>query len=172
MSKKSGVVIVLAMHGTPPRDFPKEERKELFELRARLKHVERLEAALIARRDFLERKMRAWPRTKENDAFHFGSMELGADLSSQSGWPVVVGFNEFCDPDLDKAIGDAVHLTTGKVVVTTPMMTRGGGHSKGDIPEAIRRVQQQHPDTEIVYAWPFPVPAIAKFLSDQIQAFL
>ncbi len=171
-SKKSNLVIVLAMHGTPPKDFPKEERKDLFDLRALIKHLETPDEKVLARHDFLDQKMRLWPRTAENDSFHLGSMELGEDLARQSGCRVIVGFNEFCDPDLDKAISEAVRITTGKVVVTTPMMTRGGGHSKGDIPEAIERVQIRHPETEIIYAWPFPVSAIARFLSEQIQAFL
>ncbi len=172
MIKSPEVVVVLAMHGTPPKDFPKKERKELFELRALLKHAVTPEQATIDRHDALDQKMRMWPRTPENDTFYTGSMELGEALSRQSGFHVIVGFNEFCDPDLDQAIVEAVGMTKGKVVVTTPMMTRGGGHSKGDIPQAIERVASRYPETEIIYAWPFPVSAIAKFFSDQLQTFL
>lgn len=171
-SKSAKTVIVLAMHGTPPKDFPNAERKELFELRAGLKHEQGSSVALLTRHDFLYQKMRLWPRTAENDPFYVGSMELGHDLAAQSGFRVIVGFNEFCDPDLDKAIEEAVGLGPEKVVVTTPMMTRGGGHSKGDIPAAIARVQKQCPKTEIIYAWPFPVSEIAKFLFSQVQSFL
>ncbi len=170
--EKSKLVIVLAMHGTPPKDFPKSERKALFDLRTLIKHGEVSEKEILQQHDLLDLKMRQWPRTKENDPFHFGSMTLGHDLASQSGCPVIVGFNEFCAPDLDQAISEAVGLTEEKVVVTTPMMTRGGGHSKGDIPEAIARVQKEYPSAEILYAWPFPVSEIAVFLSNQIQSFL
>lgn len=172
IKEKSKLVIVLAMHGTPPKDFPKNDRKTLFDLRAVIKHGERPEKEIMEQHDLLDLKMRQWPRTKENDPFHFGSMSLGDDLSSQSGCPVIVGFNEFCAPDLDQAISEAVGLAGEKVVVTTPMMTRGGGHSKGDIPEAISRVQNLYPSAEILYAWPFPVSEIAAFLSSQIQSFL
>jgi len=171
-TQSSKVVIVLAMHGTPPNDFPKAERKELFEMRAGLKHAESPSKAFLDRHDFLDQKMRLWPRTVKNDPFHFGSMELGRDLAAQSGYRVIVGFNEFCDPDLDKAIREAVTLADTKVLVTTPMMTRGGSHSKGDIPAAIAGVQKDFPETEIIYAWPFPVSEIAGFLATQVQSFL
>jgi len=169
--KNSDIVIVLAMHGTPPKDFPKIEHKELFEIRAALKHATSPSKILKERHDFLDQKMRLWPRTAKNDPFHFGSMELGQHLEKQSGFKVIVGFNEFCDPDLDKAIREAVRLTDAKVLVTTPMMTRGGSHSKGDIPAAIAGVQKDFPKTDIIYAWPFPVSDIAGFLSAQIQNF-
>lgn len=163
---------MLAMHGTPPKDFPKTDRKELFEIRAALKHAAPPSKELLARHDFLDQKMRLWPRTKENDPFHFGSMELGRELATQSKFQVIVGFNEFCDPDLDKAIREAVMRSEGKVLVTTPMMTRGGSHSKRDIPATIAGVQKDFQKTEIVYAWPFPLSEIAGFLSAQIQSFL
>ncbi len=170
--KNSDTIIVLAMHGTPPKDFPKTEHKALFEIRAALKHATNPSKSLRERHDYLDQKMRLWPRTEKNDPFHFGSMELGRHLEKQSGFKVIVGFNEFCDPDLDKALRQAVQLTGNKVLVTTPMMTRGGSHSKGDIPAAIAGVQKDFPKTEIIYAWPFPVSEIAGFLSAQIQSFL
>ncbi|VAX31660.1 hypothetical protein MNBD_NITROSPIRAE01-1988 [hydrothermal vent metagenome] len=170
--KSSNIIIVLAMHGTPPKDFPKTEHKELFEIRAALKHATNPSKALKARHDFLDKKMRLWPRTEKNDPFHFGSMALGHQLEKQSRFKVIVGFNEFCDPDLDKAIREAVGLADKKVLVTTPMMTRGGSHSKGDIPSAIAGVKKDFPKTDIIYAWPFPTSEIAGFLSAQIQVFL
>lgn len=172
MKNDANIVIVLAMHGIPPRDFPKNELKELFEIRAALKHAKNTEKTLLDRHDFLDNKMRLWPRTEGNDPFHFGSTELGRELAIQSGFRVIVGFNEFCDPDLDKAIRQAVRLANEKVLVTTPMMTRGGSHSKGDIPAAILGVQKDFPKTQIIYAWPFPVSEIAGFLCAQIQKSL
>jgi len=160
------------MHGIPPGDFPKEDRKALFDLRAALRHAAAPSAEMLLRHDALDAKMRQWPRTEANDAFYFGSQALGAQLARHAGFQVIVGFNEFCDPDLDKAISRAVELTAEKVLVTTPMMTQGGGHSKGDIPAAIARVQEKHPETEIRYAWPFPVSSVAAFLADQIRDFI
>jgi len=179
VSKK--VAIVLAMHGTPPKDFPKKEMAELFELRAHLRHHEKgtptlkkgassLETA--ARHEILDAKMRQWPRSEKNDLFYMGSNALGQELSRTTGLPVIVGFNEFCDPTLDMAIDRAFASAVEKVVVTTPMMTRGGEHSKTDIPAAIARGQTRHPQAEIVYAWPFPLPDIATFLAAQIASYL
>ncbi len=69
--------IVLAMHGAPPNDFPKNEIGELFGLHARLEHASgRERAALKRRHEELEAKMRAWPRTIQNDPFFAGSLEL------------------------------------------------------------------------------------------------
>ncbi len=56
-------VIVLAMHGAPPNDFPERETAELFGLHARLEHAHEPErAALEHRHAELDAKMRAWPR--------------------------------------------------------------------------------------------------------------
>jgi len=168
--------IVLAMHGTPPKDFPPKERQHLFELRARLRESKKPSPALVATRDALYKKMCTWPRSEKNDPFYIGSQALGKQLSLQTGLGVIVGFNEFCDPDLDTAIDMAAKVAaqTGSehIIVTTPMATRGGGHSKGDIPAAIERGKVRHPNTEITYAWPFPVSDVAAFLARQIAVFL
>ncbi len=165
------VAIVLAMHGTPPKDFPKAERAELFALRAGLRHGRNDSKETAARHDALDEKMRRWPRTEENDPFYFGSQDLADHLSRKTGCRVMVGFNEFCGPTLDEAIDRALEINHC-VIVTTPMMTRGGEHSKTDIPAAIARGKQRHPEAKIHYAWPFPVSDIAGFLAAQIVPFL
>ncbi len=164
--------IVLAMHGTPPKDFPKKEMAELFELRARLRHREQVGPEAVARHEALDAQMRQWPRSEKNDLFYIGSSKLGAELQVATALPVFVGFNEFCDPTIQMAIDQALALNVAKVVVTTPMMTRGGEHSKTDIPAAIERSQGRHPKANIVYAWPFPIPDVANFLAAQIASFL
>ena len=119
----------------------------------------------------LEAKMRAWPRTPANDPFHAGSFELADHLARVSGLDVVVGFNEFCNPTVDDAIEDAVARGAGKIVLITPMMTRGGEHSESDIPAAMHRAQAVHPTVKMVYAWPFDITSVAQFLSAQVQRF-
>ena len=162
-------MIVLAMHGMPPTDFPKPETAELFGLHARLQHAgERERAALEPRYALLDAKMRTWPRTAQNDPFHAGSQELAAHLSRASGLEVFVGFNEFCAPGLDDVFAQVKARGADHVVVVTPMMTRGGEHSEIDIPNAIRRAQAQYPATVFDYVWPFPADQVAKFLSAQI----
>lgn len=166
-------VIVLAMHGSPPNDFPKREMAELFDLRARLRRVDETGRAAMERRlADLEAKMRDWPRTAQNDPYHAGSRELAACLSRATRCQVIVGFNEFCAPSLDDALNQAAALGPEKVVVVTPMMTRGGEHSEVDIPDAVRAAQQRHPRISIVYVWPFEVSEVAEFLATQIRRHL
>ncbi len=165
--------IVLAMHGAPPNDFPKNEIGELFGLHARLEHASGLERAALKRRhEELEAKMRAWPRTIQNDPFFAGSLELASQLSRAAGLKVIVGFNEFCAPTLDEAFDQAPKRGAERIVVVTPVMTRGGDHSEADIPRAIQRTQQMYPHIEIVFAWPFDVRQVANFLADQAAKFI
>ena len=162
-------IIVLAMHGAPPKDFPGRETAELFGLHARLEHASALEREALERRHHeLEAKMRAWPRTVENDPFHAGSRELAARLNEVVDREVILGFNEFCAPSLDEALDQAAARGPARVLVITPMMTRGGEHSEVDIPAAIRRAKLRHPDVMMVYAWPFEMGDVARFLGAQI----
>ena len=166
-------VIVLVMHGVPPNDFPERETAELFSLQARAKKVAEPDREAFERRLMeLDAKMRDWPRTAKNDPFYVGSQELGTQLSKATGREVIVGFNEFCAPSLDDALSQAIARGAEKVIVVTPMMTRGGEHAEVDIPAAIKVTQARHPDIPIVYAWPFKVSETANFLASQIAGLL
>lgn len=56
-------VVVLAMHGALPADFPRPEIAEFFSLGQRLERGNPEDrAALQTRRDELEARMRSWPR--------------------------------------------------------------------------------------------------------------
>ncbi len=163
-------VIVLAMHGAPPNDFPARETAELFGLHARLEagHVAESEReALEWRFAELDAEMRAWPRTAQNDPFWEGSQELAAHLEKASGYEVIAGYNEFCAPRLDDALDQAA-AHGDRVIVVTPMVTRGGEHSEIEIPATIQRARERHPEIEILYAWPLDVAAIAQFLAAQV----
>ena len=128
-------VVVLAMHGAPPNDFPKRELAEWFGLHGRMEHAGDTErAALEQRHAELEARMRTWPRTAENDPFHASSLELAEHLSQAAGLPVMVGFNEFCAPSLDDALEQAIAEGAERVVVATPMLTRGGEHAQRGFP--------------------------------------
>lgn len=168
-------VIVLAMHGAPPTDFPKPELMELFGLHARLEHITGPERAALERRHAeLEARVRAWPRTAQNDPFYAGSQELAEHLSQATGYPdpALVAFNEFCAPSLDEAFEQAIAQSAQQIIVVTPMMTRGGEHSESDIPAAVQRAQSQYLDIPILYAWPFDASEVAKFLASQIGRFV
>ncbi|MFQ6616816.1 MAG: sirohydrochlorin chelatase [Fidelibacterota bacterium] len=166
-------VIVLAMHGAPPADFPGDEMKEFFALDNQVGHSHGPSSDHLHQRYVqLEHKMRTWPRTPDNDPFHAGSRELGASLEKTTGRDVVVGFNEFCAPSVDEALDEAVHRGGDRVVVITPMMTRGGEHSEKDIPAAIERARNKHPSIEFTYVWPFETSRIADFLAEQTRRAL
>ncbi len=161
------------MHGAPPLDFPKDDMAEFMGLHAQLGSLPGQPAsAQKVRYDQLESRMRAWPRTGQNDPFYAGSQELAKHLRQESGLEVIVGFNEFCAPTLDEALERAAVREAGKIVVVTPMMTRGGEHSAVDIPGAIRRAQRKFTAQKIIYAWPFATEDIARFLSSQLTRFL
>src|SRR3989338_4708650 len=118
---ESKTVLLLAMHGMPPKDFPKRELSEWGRLRASFGS---LEGADRARFQELERKLRAWPRTPENDLFHASSHDLAWHLETQTGLKVIVGFNEFCSPSLEEAFDLAARQGAQKILVVTPMMIR------------------------------------------------
>jgi len=164
--------IVLAMHGVPPSDFPKNEMAELLALHGRLGHAVESERTSLERRYAeLDAKIRAWPRTARNDPFYVASQDLAEHLSRATGCEVIVGFNEFCAPTLDEALDRAMLQRPDRVIVLTTMMTRGGEHSEVHIPQAIRQVQTKYPGIPIVYAWPFEVSEVAQFLATQIARF-
>lgn len=186
-------IIVLAMHGVPPSDFPRDELAEFMSLEARLargaddgggrpRHErptagdqrdspESDSAALGLRFAELDAKIRNWPRTRENDPYQVASHELARKLSRVIGYEVIVGFNEFCGPNLDEALDQAAHEAV-RVIVATAMITSGGGHSEVEIPEAVHRAEGRHPSVTFVYAWPFDAEKSAEFLAMHITRFL
>jgi len=165
-------IIILAMHGAPPNDFPTSETVELFNLHARLEHsAARDSSALRERYDQLDTKMRAWPRTPQNDPFHAGSLEIANQLQDVTQQEAIFGFNEFCVPSLEKAFSQAMESKPEKITVVTPMMTRGGEHSEVDIPAAINSMKTRYPDVTIEYVWPFDPAHVAQFLTEQIAHF-
>lgn len=90
-------------------------------------------------------------------------------LQSDTGLDVLVGFNEFCAPSLEEALEQAVAQKADRVVVITPMMTRGGEHAESDIPAAIETARGWRRGVECVYAWPFEHATVARFLGGQVE---
>jgi sirohydrochlorin cobaltochelatase len=165
-------MIVLAMHGAPPLDYPRDELAEFFNLHARMEHAAPEQRADIEMRYAeLDSKIRAWPRSAENDPFFAGASALAEAVARAAGCEVILGFNEFCAPALDEALDQAAGRGAGRVVVVTPMMTRGGEHSEKEIPAAVRAAQQRHTGVAFRYAWPLALEEIARFLAKQAQQF-
>lgn len=167
------VVIVLAMHGAPPADFPRPEFTEFMSLHGRISHSRgAVDEPTRFRYVELEKKMRTWPRNAQNDPFFVGSRELAERLSRETGLDVILGFNEFCSPSLDEALDRAAATDAETIIVATPMMTRGGEHSEVDIPAAIEQARPRHPGKRIIYAWPFAAEDVARFLASQLKKYL
>ncbi len=162
-------VIVLAMHGEPPKDFPKEEFGEFFRLHAQVEMGRLQDPQRRQRYAELDARIRNWPRTAKNDPFYVGSQAMAEQLRKVTGHKVIVGFNEFCGPSIDEALEQAVSRKPEKVIVITPMMTPGGGHSEMEIPAAVSRAQESYPDVTISYIWPFDLSEVAQFLAAQID---
>ena len=161
-------VLVLAMHGAPPNDFPKNDLAELMGLHNQLEITpDHQQAMLLERYLELQTRVRSWPRTPSNDPFFEGSTKLAQQLEETSGLRVLLGFNEFCAPSLDETLERAAS-SAEQVLVITPMVTRGGEHSEKDIPASISRVRLHHPEVSFIYVWPFDIGDVAMFLSEQI----
>ncbi len=164
--------IVLAMHGAPPLDFPKDELTEFFKLHVQMEQFpEQMQKAIKPRYEVLEEKVRSWPRNNENDPFFAGANEMAEQLQKVSGCNVSVGYNEFCSPTLEEAIVKAGESSPEKIIVITPMMTKGGEHAGYDIPKTIESVRSRNPSLPIVYAWPFDSEDVADFLFAQVKKF-
>ncbi len=164
-------LIVLAMHGAPPNDYPKRELCEFFSLHNRIEHASPSErAAMKPRFAELDQKIRAWTRTAQYNPYWAGSHDIATHLARATEREVIIGFNEFCAPTLDTAFEQAITRGAEKIIVLTPMMTRGGEHSEIEIPEAIAHAQAHHPQIKFQYNWPLAVNGIAQFLASQITA--
>jgi sirohydrochlorin cobaltochelatase len=165
-------IVVLAMHGTLPRDLPREVGKEFFAVRSRLQQASEPErAALLQRFRELDSQMRHWPRTPDNDPYHAASQAIAVQLSRATGYDVIAAFNEFCAPSLEEAADQAVTRGAQRVIVITPMLTRGGDHAEKEIAAVVDTARQRYPGVEWVYAWPYPIESVARFLADQVARY-
>ncbi len=164
--------IVLAAHGAPPRDFPRDRLGEFFSLYSAIEAGRTLQGEQRDRYNLLEKEIRTWPRNKDNDPFHSASIELASHLEKHAGCRVEVGFNEFCAPGVDQAIEEAVKKGADTVVIVTPMLTRGGEHAEVEIALIAKEMSRKYPSVEIVYAWPYDVDTVARFLASQVENYL
>lgn len=165
-------IIVLVMHGAPPTDFPRQELSEFFVIYGKMKREGGHGAVVSPRYAELEAKIQNWPRTPANDPFYAASEALAAELSQATGFKTIVGYNEFCAPDVATALEIAVEEGAEQIVVATPMMTRGGEHAEAEIPATVRIFQEDHPHIKTVYAWPYDKAEVAAFLKQHINRFI
>lgn len=119
----------------------------------------------------LDERLRAHPRTPENDPYFQGLTRLGEALRPLlAGVELRLAFNEFCAPSLDEAIDHAVVDGAERVWVVSSMWTQGGVHAEEEIPETIEAARRRHPQLSIVYAWPFDAGEVARFLAAHLHA--
>lgn len=161
-------IIILAMHGVPPNDFPKKELGEFFSLHMKKEVSGFLPLELQEKHDELDKRLRIWERTEKNDPYFVSSMRLASELKKITNCEVIVGFNEFCGPSVIDALENAINENAEKIQVITPMMTPGGEHSEKDIPEAIELIRKKYPKVKIEYVWPFSITDVAEFLAEQL----
>jgi len=166
------MVIVVAMHGVPPADFPRPELDEFIALHTRFERAARVDRQDCERYEELETRLRYWPRTEDTDPYHAAALGLVQALSGAADCEVFLGFDEFCAPALDEALDRAAAAEADSVLVVTPTMTQGSKYSERDIPAAISRARERHPGRRIVYAWPFPLAEVAAFLAGQARQYL
>ena len=176
-------MIVLVMHGAPPKDFPPLETREYFTLHGILgeehahghghsPHAEDAEHIENEQRFAkLDERMRNWPRNAGNDPFFAGSETLANELARTTGLEIILAFNEFCAPSMEGALDLAVSKGAERIFAITPMMTSGGGHSEEDIPSALAVARERHSSVEFIYSWPYPPEKVAQFLAAQIARF-
>lgn len=174
--------VILVGHGVPPSDFPRDKLVTFFQMEAGGGHHvgddphahdqdeahEHDEERAYAE---LERYMREWPRTPENDPYKFSVEAIAEQLSQQSGHEVLVAFNEFCDPTVEDTIEAAIADGADRIILLSIMLTPGGGHSEDDIPYSISKARRAHPEIEIVYAWPYDIELITDTLTTQVKLF-
>ncbi|WP_437950054.1 CbiX/SirB N-terminal domain-containing protein [Sorangium sp. So ce296] len=160
-------VVILVGHGAPAADCPRE-------LVTRLKALEGRRAAgggsaPSPEERELEAKVRAWPRTPENDPYRAGLERLAAELAPMlGGAELLVAYNEFCAPTLAEAVATAVQRGATEVEVVPSMLTPGGVHAEVEIPEALARLRAEHPSVTLRYAWPFDLTAVARLFAAQL----
>ncbi len=164
--------IVLVGHGMPATDYPKDRLREFFRMHAHEHsdghgHLHGVQDQQAER----DREIREWPRTPENDPYKFGIDTIAELLRRRTGHPVRVAFFEFCAPTVKQAVDRAVEEGAERIVVITTMMTPGGEHSEVDIPKSIEAARQRHPNTLIIYAWPYGTDLLVGTFADQVDAF-
>jgi len=170
---KLKTVIILTMHGAPPKDFPRRELGEFFALHMQMENSpQRMDDTQRQRYNELNNRVRSWPRSAANDPFFASSQQMARRLEIETGLETLVCFNEFCDPSLSDTVRLAAGNGAQRVVVVTPMMTGGGEHSEIEIPAEINQLKGEYPMVEMIYAWPFDSDAITQFLAGQVRRFM
>lgn len=167
ISKNTAVLLV--GHGGWPSDCPEELAGKLkrFESKRRKENLPPCEEEIK-----LDNLVRAWPRTPETDPYKYGLERLASRLDEHlGGYSMALAYNEFCDPTIGKAASHLIEQGAQRIIIVTTMFTPGGSHSEKEIPEEMELLQQQYPEVEFIYAWPFDMDRVAGMLADHVSDF-
>jgi sirohydrochlorin cobaltochelatase len=161
--------VLLVGHGGIPKDYPRELVTKLKTLEARRRAGG---TEPTAEEVELDRRIRQWPRTPETDPYQAGFETLATHLKGLlEGVRFALAYNEFCAPTVEEALEEMIQAGVVTITVVPSMLTPGGSHSEIEIPESLERLRVRFPHTDIRYAWPFDLPAVATMLATQLQRF-
>jgi len=164
---KSKKGIVLIGHGGVPTDFPRDNFNQLMSLHKNRKLDQPPSQTEIE----LEKTLREWPRSPENDPYKTGLEELADQLRTQVGDQILAtAYNEFCQPTIAQAVEGLIKNGVTNIVLLTTMITPGGSHAEKEIPVEVKKLKAKHSKIEIKYAWPFDMSKVAKMLKAQIES--
>lgn len=162
--------VILVGHGSPPADCPRELVMRLKGLEGRRAAAGGPPGAPSVEERELDARIRAWPRTPENDPYRAGIERLASELAPLlGGAELTVAYNEFCAPTLAEAVAAAVARGAAEITVVPSMLTPGGVHSEVEIPEAIAHLRAEHPSILLRYAWPFDLGQVARLLAAHVS---
>jgi sirohydrochlorin cobaltochelatase len=159
--------VILIGHGSAAADTPRPLVAELKRLEG--ERQARRESVMGAREAELDKQVREWPRTPQNDAYKAGVEEIARALAPKlGGRKLVTAYNEFCAPSVEDALDGLVREGFKSVTLVSTMYTRGGIHAECEIPGIVTEARKKYPGVTIEYAWPFDAGFIADFLSAQL----
>ena len=160
--------VVLIGHGAAAADTPRQLVAELKRLES--ERLTRRGKEMSAREAELDRTVRDWPRTPENDPYRLGIERIAAELRPRlGGRELSVAYNEFCAPSVEDAVSALIARGFSRVRLISTMFTRGGVHAECEIPGLVLDLRVRHPGVVIDYAWPFDADFVADFLVRQLE---
>ncbi|MFI5345262.1 MAG: sirohydrochlorin chelatase [Elusimicrobiota bacterium] len=163
--------VILIGHGGTATDTPKPMVGELKRLEG--ERQARRETKMSPREAELDKIVREWPRTPDNDAYKYGVEQIAAALAPKlGGRKLVTAYNEFCAPSVEDAIESLVKDGCTRISLISTMFTRGGIHAECEIPGIVIEAKKNHPGVLVEYAWPFDADFIAGFLAGQLERAL
>ncbi len=161
--------VILVGHGGLPKDCPREIIQQFKQLERERKTSGK---PVTAQERDLEKRIREWPRTPENDPYKAGLEQLAGRLEPLlEGASLLLAYNEFCAPTVEDAVANLAKRGVTHITVVPTMLTPGGSHSEIEIPEILDDLRARHPSLEIRYAWPTDLDLMARMLANHLKKF-